>query len=196
MPGLEERVALTERLIKAAGSLAGLAVPTVALVALGGLPDRQADTALIVLPAVSLALIVAIFVLGPEIGKLSRKRAATRILALAGAGALLAIVYSLLTDELVIQRTVMKANQVVQVDRDIRPISQSQRVQDILRPYRGSYPQALKRSPHKSELRNLMRQQRGWAIAAIFGSLVLAQLCFVAAIVGGAWWLAERDSSQ
>jgi len=193
MPPLRERVALTAWLIKGVGAIVGLVAPTAALVSLGELPDYLAGTAMIILPALTAVLIIAIVMLGDRIAQLSRKKAATLILACAAGGAMLTIAYGLFTQGQVVGNEHVDGDVVEYVTRDIKPLIPSREIVAILDSY-GGYREALL-SPQAEELRGYMRADDFSAIMLILAMMTLAQLMIVSAIVGGAWWLAERHGA-
>lgn len=195
MSDLERKIALSDRILKAAAALVALAAPTAGLIALGGLTKGLSGTALIVLPATSLAVIVAIFVLGPHIRSIPRAKAALLILAFAAGGAVCTAVYAKAAGNLVVERTTFRAGKIVRTDRDLKPLSPSGRMREILSNAKGNYHRAIK-GDDGTEFVALMRQHNDSAFALVLALMVLAQLLLVAAIVGGAWWLAENAEEQ
>jgi hypothetical protein len=186
---LERKVALTGRLIEGAGSLVALALPTVALVRLQGLPDDLSRIAYVILPTVSVALIVAIIARGTNIARLTGKKAARLTLLLAVAGAICTIGYSYVSDKLVVSLVYPEEGPPEVL---VKPIVPSQEIQAIIGRYQGDYIIALTQDPNAEALKRSMFRERAGSVALLLGTMLLAQLLFVAAIVGGAWWLAER----
>lgn len=193
----EQRVAFAGWLLEAAASLVGLALPTFALVRLQNLPEDVAAIAYVVLPTVSLALIVAIFIRGADIGRLSGRSAARLTLGLAVAGAIVTAAYAMISDKLVF--TFIDATEAGEVVSEVhvKPIAPSQEIQDIVAECGGDYRIALSDDcPAAANLKTYMFRDRLWSVALLLGTMLLAQLLFVGAIVGGAWWLAERNFAR
>lgn len=191
---IEDKVALTSRLLQAGGSLVALSLPTAALINLEALPDDLSRFAYVVFPAVSLALVVTIFISGASIGALSSKRAAALTLGLALAGATVTLGYTWISDKLVISLVVAETGGGERTEILVKPLFPSPRIRAIIDEYEGDYVDALTdHGPHVTSLKRYMYRDSGGATIALLGTLLLAQLLFVAAIVGGAWWLAERN---
>jgi hypothetical protein len=190
---LENKVNFIRRILEAGGSLIGLALPTLALIKLEGLPDDISRIAHVLLPAVSLALVVVIFIRGADIGRLSSKRASMATLVLALSGALLTFTYSWTSDKLVVSLIDVENGKDVLSEVHIRPVWPSKTLQTMMGKYGDDYETALYDSPNAADIKARMFRERGFSVALLLMSLLLAQLLFVASIVGGAWWLAERN---
>lgn len=191
---LRERIALANWLLEGAASLVGLALPTFALVRLEYLPADLSAIAYIILPTVSLALVVAIFIRGDDIGRLSGRTCAARVVALALAGAVLTGVYAFATDQLVVAQVERTPDAEIFLDAQVKPLAPSDAILAILTSCHNDYQFALSdECPQAGNLKRLMYRDRGLAVGVLLGLMLAAQLCFVAAIVGGAWWLVERE---
>jgi hypothetical protein len=194
---IERKVALARYLIEAGGSLVGFALPTFALVRLEHLPPDLSRISYFALPVASLALVMAIFIRGPDIGRLSSRKAARLTLVLAAAGLLSTAAYAYISDRLVVTLTEHSLGSDDRSESHVKPLFPSREIRTIVDEYEGEhdpYDAALREGePNAAKLKALMFRQRGGSVVLLLGTMLLAQLLYVAAIVGGAWWVAERN---
>lgn len=173
------------RIVRAAAALGALAVPTALLIQARPLPDGMGRIALVLCGVVAVGVTLAIAMLGRR--KRGRGGRAAAMLFVTLAAAIAATIgYMVLAERLTIPieepgRTVLY----------IKPLTQSDALRNEMAHFED-YEEALVRN--KTVIEPLLREDALSATLLLFTLLLLAQGLFVAAIVGGAWWLTGAQS--
>lgn len=189
MPAVDAQLDATGRLIKGLAALLSL-FPAIAL--LFGLVDIPPSLSQIVKALsffVSLAVLLSVVMLGPSIQKLKRAMAAALVIGTVLIGSISAISYWVVAENHVLTTNVPAA-EGERIDRIIIPLNPSARVQELVRPFRGDYRQAVYTGRHGEELRRLLDKESTSAIILMLVLLLSANVLLVLGVVIGAWKIA------
>jgi hypothetical protein len=189
MPAIDTQLDATGRLIKGLAALLSLFPAIALLFGLVDIPPSLSHMIKALSFFVSLAVLLSVVMLGPSIQKMKRGVAVALVIGTVLIGSISAISYWVVAENHVLT-TKGLAEEGGKVERIIIPLNPSARVQELVRPFRGDYREAVYTGIHGRELHDLLDKESTSAIILMLVLLLSANVLLVLGVVIGAWKIA------